>query len=547
MTLTLERKNLLNQKSKQYVDSMESGDSGIDYRRIDADRLLVLEALNDWSGRAFAEGGDVKLTYNCDDPCCSTARERWMLSDLMHKKPVILYPVSGFNLSETDDLRFSYSEATYRMIPHVGGSRADGVRIAESSHVRNVDLAMQLWVTSAVEACVAYLFYQMDTHNLFLEDDECTAVRSIIASAIQDRFSPGQVWNAIWRSVRDAAALSTRQYYNNAKAAKTIPKKLDSILTQAAASSTGIDAFDRIAAVPLSAVLTLFLHRFGITDRTTGAEVRAKLTADAELSPPADDDEINEEFGLVMGRFFVSGELTPLDKLILSCFKDIKIDDEHLDLDDDNIKIKRIDFSLKDFYAFDGAAFNEKLFPMLGVIPPTDVEIEKFAAAAALESTKTGGFVDTSGKRQAFEAALIAADVSPKAASGAYWLAEFPRDPADVLEIVHQLPLESSIIAFRQDSARVYGTDAVEHSSGLSIDDLRIAIPEVNFEPVGGDEAVIIAAAQGRIDTLGEIIGNGLCSQINWNDAKSRAQLLRAIARQFVEEADRLSASPCGN
>ncbi|MDN7616614.1 hypothetical protein [Burkholderia cepacia] len=546
MTLTPERQTLLNQKSKQYVDSMESGDSGIDYRRIDADRLLVLEALNDWSGQALAEGGDVKLTYNCDDPCCSTLHERSMLSDLMHKQPVILYPVSGFNLSEADDLRFSYSEATYRMMPHVGGSRADGVRIAESSHVRNVDLAMQLWVTSAVEACVAYLFYQMDAHNLFLEEDERTAVRSIIASAIQDRFSPGQVWNAIWRSVRDAAALSTRQYYNNAKAAKTIPKKLDSILAQAAASSTGIDAFDRIAAVPLSAVLTLFLHRFGITDRTTGAEVRAKLTADADLSPPADDG-IDEEFGLVMGRFFVSGALTPLDKLILSCFKDINIDDEDLESGDGNLQIKRINFSLKDFYAFDGATFSEKLFPMLGVSPPTDVEIEKFAAAAELESTNAGGFVDASGKRQAFEAALITAGVSPKAASSTYWLAEFPHDPADVLEVAHQLPLESSIIAFRQDSAHVYGTGAVEHSSSLSIDDLRIAIPEVNFEPIGNDETVIIAAAQGRIDTLGEVIGNGLCSQINWNDAKSRAQLLRAIAKQFVEEADRLSTPPSGN
>lgn len=545
MTISPERQALLKQKSDEYVASMESPSSVNNYVRLSTDRLLALEAINDWSGHALAEGGEVRFTFGCDDPCCATSHECSMLAGLLQKTPVVLYPVSAFSLSEKDDLRYSYTDSTFRMLPHHDGSQADGIRIAESSHIRDPDLAMQLWVSCATESCMAYLFEQMDTHNLYLEDEERSAVRSIVTSAIQDHYSPGQVWNAMWRSVKHAAALSTRQYYNNAKAAKTIPKKIDSVLTQAAASTFPFEPFDRIASVPMGAVLTLFLHRFGIADSTTGAQVRSKLAADAALAPPEEDDEFDEGRGIVVGRFYFMQELTPLDQMVLSCFENIQLDGTEPEREDQYEGLCHIDFTLPELYAFDGNSFGERIFPMLGATPPSEADVMRHVAAAAEQEAKGAGYIDTSGWQQAFVEALAKVGVSTQLASSICRVVRYPSDPIDILNVVRRLPLPSALVAIRQDGAHVYD-GFVEQSTQLAVGDLQLSIPEVNFEPVGDDKAIIAAVVEEQYDHLAEIVSTGFSHLVSCSDTAKRARLIRLIARKMIEESDRLeSAEGC--
>ncbi|MBI2240655.1 MAG: hypothetical protein HYU59_07620, partial [Magnetospirillum gryphiswaldense] len=165
MALSRQRQEILKKKSDEYIESMENVGCWLDYRRVEADRLLVLEALNDWSGRALSDGRDIKITYGCDDPCCATEFELNELVRRMHKSPVILYPVKGFSLSDEDNLRFSFQASSLRMTVHTSGSRADGVAIAETTHIRDLEAAMRLWVFCATEDCMAYLYHQMDTHG----------------------------------------------------------------------------------------------------------------------------------------------------------------------------------------------------------------------------------------------------------------------------------------------------------------------------------------------------------------------------------------------
>lgn len=539
MPLSPERQTLLEQERDAYLAKMEAPDSALNYAWQSADRLLALEAINDWSGRTLAEGGDVMLTVGCDDPCCATYAERDALLALLHKSPVMLYPVSGFGLSDTDDLTFSYSKSSFRMPPQIGGTTADGIRVAEKIHIDDVDLAMHLWVTCATESCMAYLCSEMDKHNLHLEAEDTSAIRGIVKSSIQDRFSQGQIWNAMWRSVKDAAALSTRQYYNSAKAAKTLPRKIDSVLTQAAESLDSFDAYDRVKSNPIGAVLTLFLHRFGIHDRTTGAEVRSKLSTDAALSSPKESTTTQTEHSCVKGSFYFSDEPTPLDQLILSCFSDIKLDVESPTLEDDQ-GLRRIDFSLKGPYSFDKKAFGTQLLPMLGAVPPTREDISRHELAAAEAIANGEEFVDASGRQEAFIECLTNVGIPRRLAISVYYRTHYPSDPSDVVRLATRLPLQSAIAAVRWDGASIYA-EGLEHSSELEAGGWRISIPEINLEPAGDDRAVIEAIASENYDRLAAIISTGFCRSISSDDPTRYATLLRMIARQMTDEAYAIS------
>lgn len=387
---------------------------------------------------------------------------------------------------------------------------------------------------------MAYLFYQMDIHNLQLEDEECEATRGIVASAIHDRFSPGQIWRAMWRSVKDAAALSTREYYNKAKASRTIPKKIDKFLTQAASSTAPFEAYERVAAVPMAAVLTLFLHRFGISDNTTGAEARAKFEADAsKAEPETPDDEFDNGRSLMAGKFYFYCEFAALDRLVLSCFEQIQLESQEPEWDGNQPEWGWIYFTVEDPYAFNGRAFGDGLLALLEISPPTAADIERHAAAAANEKAKSGRFIDMSGRQQAFQEVLVNAGITQELAAKIWWITEYPAEPEYIVDVARQLPLPSGLIAMRADSAHVF-SDAIEHSSRLGAGDLHLSIPESYFEPVGSDREIIEAIVGNDHEKLAAIIGNGLSRLVQCSAPERRGRLLLSIAQVLHEEAKQL-------
>jgi hypothetical protein len=306
--------DLLKQKVDAYVAGVERSSPAMNFDRLSADQLLVIQAFNDWSAGALGEDADVRFTFGGADPTCATIDELSDLLGRLHSNQVILYPVTGFFLSE-DEQRLHYRpmEASYRLRPHLDGSRASAVRVAETKHISDVDAAHQLWVTCATEDCFAYLTQQTSLYSLYLEDEEVASTKRLVARYVQDRFSPAQIWTAMWRSVKQAAALSKREYYNSAKAAKTIPKNIDKVLNESLEDAS-LQAYDRSASRPVGAVLTLFRQRFGVGDTTPGWKVKEALAADAALAPPDDrtdnkghDDEGGE--GRVPDKILAQGTL----------------------------------------------------------------------------------------------------------------------------------------------------------------------------------------------------------------------------------------------
>lgn len=355
---------MLKQKADAYVAGMEGEGKGTNFGRVPTDRLLIVEALNDWSAGSLGEGGSVRFTYSGADPTCATVVELQELLGRVYRGLALLYPVTGFLLSDDGEgLRYRQLEASYRLTAHSDNSRASAINVAEAKHVSDTDACHQLWLFCATEDCVAYLEHQMDSYGLQLEEEETAAVRRLISGFIQDQFSPGQVWNAIWRSVKHAAALSKRQYFNNAKAAKTIPKQIDKVLTEVL-GGTSFQAYDRLVATPVSAVLMLFRQRFGIDDTTPGRRVREALAADAALAPTqedtSDEDDTQGDYiperVLLQGTLYFSRQYTELDRIALSCIEGVQLDPEFPDWDDAG-EIGRMDFTASDLYAFNGRMF----------------------------------------------------------------------------------------------------------------------------------------------------------------------------------------------
>jgi hypothetical protein len=506
----------------------------VDYEKIDADMLLLIEALNDWSGRDLSQGRDVKITFGCDDPCCATAFELNELIHRMRKSPALLYPVSGFSLSDQDDLRFDFHASSFRMTAHMSGSRADGVAIAETRHIRDVEAAMQLWVFFAVEDCMAYLYEQMDTHNLFLEEEERAAVRQIITSALQDRFSIGQIWNAMWRSVKDAAALSTRKYYNNTKAAKTIPKKIDRVLT-CAISDPAFAPYDRITATPLGAVLTLFREKFGIEDSTMGAQVRTTLAADAALAPQLEKNEFDNGRGLVRGAFYFLRQFTELDRIVLSCFDGIELDAQEPEWDENHM-LGKILYSLNEFYAFDGGAFGNKLLALLDVTTPSDQDVARHAALARKKRAESGAWADESGWMGALSEVLVEGGVALDDARKISGAILCPSDPEDVCRIVRCVPLPVGLCAVRMDYAHVY-PDYIEKSDKLCVGEFAFSFPEEQLGSDGCDRDVVISVTTENFDRLATLISSSILSAISSKNYEKKSKLMALVAGKLLEEA----------
>lgn len=534
MALTPERQALLKQKGDEYVASMEQSGRGIAYNQIETDRLLILEAVNDWSGRALGEGGEIQFTYGCDDPCCATEDERSELVRRLHKNPVILYPVSGFSLSDKDELRFGYQAASFRMTPHTNDSRTDGIGIAEAQHIRDVEAAVQLWTFCATEDCMAYLYHYMDSHNLFLEDEEKETARRIVTSALQDHFSIGQIWNAMWRSVKDAAALSTRQYYNNAKAAKTIPKKIDKVL---AGSDPSFESYDRIADTPMGALLTLFNHRFGINDATTGSQVRARLAADAALAPPAavDAEEVDESRTLVQGTLFFRNHFTELDRLVLSCLKGLKTEAQEPEWDEGHV-IGQLHYSLESLYAFDDRGFINKLFSLMRVSPPSSEDIARHAASAKEHNEKTGEYADRSGWTGALSEALEKGGIEKRAADRISWVLSYEAPLEDIVGIVRYLPIEAGLCAIRDSYAYI---DAAykENFDRLRVGDFTFAIPEEHLEPDGCDRDIVVDVVEQNIDHLAELVASSIFFHLVYCQSEAqKAEFLTLVANKLLEQ-----------
>ena len=130
----------------------------------------------------------------------------------------------------------------------------------------------QLWLDYALSECMAYLFDQCSLHQLETSFEENTEIGSILRTALQ-MHSVSQLWSVIWKISRDAASLSTRDYYNKQKSAATIPGKIKRHLEKILKDGVTIKCWNRPVDQPAGTLGDVLYGYFGIDEDTLGSTV----------------------------------------------------------------------------------------------------------------------------------------------------------------------------------------------------------------------------------------------------------------------------------
>lgn len=528
---------LLKEKVNDFISRMQAEKSRINFDRVPSDRLLIIEALNEWSAGALSEGRDVPINTHGDDPACATAREWDELVARIFNEQRLLYPVTAFVLTEdTERITLYHHRASYRLQAHIDGSRMSAVNIAREKHITDVDACHQLWLMCATEDCMAYLQVQMDLYSLDLTEEDGDTTRRIVGGFLQDQMSPGQVWNAMWRTVRNAAAMSKRQYYNGAKAAALIPKYLDKELIQAMGAST-FAPFNRIVTTPVGAVLTLFRKKFGIDDTTPGRQVRAALAVDARLALPSEDvqEEQDEpiERSLVQGAFYFNGSCEGFDAVVMSCFQNIRMGTTEIDWSSSG-GLGRWDFTANESYTFNADAFIKEVRAVLAFDPP---EFDAVAYAALPSFNEKWAFEKQ--YREEVAQMLVREGVSTIAAERLSYGFRTPLIPDDVLTILKGLPVPTGLVAVRLQRTTMYG-ESSDYQDSIVVDDFSFGFAQALFEPTGHDADMVNSMLNSDMDNVARMLANVMDNSICSVKSLAKADLLEKVAQHLSYEANRL-------
>lgn len=527
---------LLKKLSQEYVDRQEQGRT-LDYSRLSADRLLILEAINDWSGQALAQGGEFKFTYGGDDPCCESTSERAYLIKTLYDQPHVAYPVSGFSLGDDDGLRFSHEQSSFRVLPHTTGSFSHAIGIAESQRISDVQEAMQLWVTCATESCLEYLRDQLAQLSLFMQEDEEAAADSITRSALRSHFSIGQVRNAMWRVAREVATLSKRQFWNNEKAALQVPKKLDKVLTDAVSKVAAWEAYNRPEYQPLGAVLSLFLKRFDVSDRTPGPQVLAVLQQDADHFDGDDHEperDPSNSTTLVFGSFYFHEEFTPLDQLLMSCFKGTQFESDEPVWSERYPSIGVIEFSMSSLYGFDGHSFGRRVLPMLGVSAPTEQDFARHAAMIGKGDDHPFNLKNS--VNMAWREAIAKLDLFQDDAEALSDLICYASEPNNLL-LLNGAAGRSGLVGARVDHAFL-DIGYAYTTSQLSLLGLRVSLTEDLLGPTRNDLDLVAAYCSKNEPDVVSTIANGISRAVQSFDQEMHKRLLRTIGEKLIEASE---------
>lgn len=266
----------------------------IDYEKIPDDAALILIALNNAINPRLLTGLFRRDQCQGLAPCFTSLliTKLWkagVIADLPSKA----LPGAYF-LEEGQVWHYSDKVSYFLLSDQVLGKTEAALDSLRTRAYTQFSLIRELWLDYALSECMLYLYDQCSLHRLQTSDENDGQVQSVLRTSLET-YSVSQLWSVIWKVVRDAASLSTREYYNNEKAAATIPGKIKRYLERVVREGLNVKSWDRPVDQPAGTLGDVFYEYFGLDEDTPGLEAMAVL-ADLDLN---EEEVIEPSAGVV--------------------------------------------------------------------------------------------------------------------------------------------------------------------------------------------------------------------------------------------------------
>lgn len=229
------------------------------------------------------------------DDCCLIAPTNvdGFIEKLVECNAIIVRPdlcPPGTYLLEGDQLSYYPSRAVYQLTTATTPQSPEAVTagLRQRSFSESPALA-DLWLDFAAAECVRYMRDQAKAHSLPVDRDLERQIFSTVRVAAET-YSVAEIWNVIWKVVRDAASLSRRDYYNPSKAAVTLPGKIKRLIEKVKRGEASIKPWNRPDLQPSGTLGDLFVEMFGIDENTSGTHAMALLMPPADTSASESPD-----------------------------------------------------------------------------------------------------------------------------------------------------------------------------------------------------------------------------------------------------------------
>lgn len=244
----------------------------IDYNSLADDAAMVLLALK----RAMNKG-QLPETFKIRDcrgithhgcyDIIMILKENSAITDEPLKSGIKAYYLEG------GELHYHENQVFYSIVPNDNVNLTeDAISTLEKRIYKNNVLMKELWLTYALSECLFYLNRDCDSYRLSPNEVTLEEVIAVLYTALQ-KYSISQMWFVIWIVVKEAASLSTKEFYNREKAVKTIPGKIHKLLKKVVKESRDLRFWDRRENQPTKTLGEVFYDLFCIDEDTTGEEV----------------------------------------------------------------------------------------------------------------------------------------------------------------------------------------------------------------------------------------------------------------------------------
>lgn len=249
----------LQQRLAPYVEQTLS--HTINYRSLSDDIALILialeRAINPRLLTSTFMRSDCRALAPCnvDDFITKLCKAQAILDDPRKAKPGTYY-------LQEDQLWMRSAHAVYFLVPDpMYGPDEEAFAVLNDRYYDDHPAIRSLWFDYATADSMCYLKGQCELHNLETTEEEDAEIFSTLRTALQT-YSVAQMWSMIWMVVRDAATLSTREYYNRRKAAATIPGKIMRYLEKVAKGTAKLKPWRRPVDQPAGTLGQVFMDMF---------------------------------------------------------------------------------------------------------------------------------------------------------------------------------------------------------------------------------------------------------------------------------------------